>query len=325
MATRSKTAATLAAVLLLAFAATLRAQTYPTKPITIIVPFPPGGSSEILMRIVAQKASEGIGQQMIIDMRPGGGGATGAVAVKRSSPDGYTIMQANLGSHGANTVLVENLPYDPIKDFKPITQMWVFPSVLVVPSTSQAKSVAELVAMARSRPSGINYASQGVGSGGHILGAMFKSVSGAPMVHVPYKGAGPAVIDVAAGRVDMIFAAYPSTSSFVKEGRLRLLAVSGSTRIKALPEVASIAEAGFPGVDLDTWFGMVAPAGTPDAIIARLRTELVKAVHDPKVEARMYEDAVQPKTSSPAEFAALIAADIGRLAKLAKELGAKGD
>jgi len=172
------------AALLLASTATL-AQTYPSKSITVIVPFPPGASSDTLMRIVGQKFSENVGQQLVIENRPGGGGATGAVAAKNATPDGYTLMQVNLGSHAANTVLTQNLPYDPIKDFKPITQMWVFPSVLAVPAASPAHSVAELIALAKSRPNGITFASQGVGSGGHILGAMLRSTTGARLIHIP--------------------------------------------------------------------------------------------------------------------------------------------
>lgn len=323
MSTRNIVVAVLGALLLAPGAAV--AQTYPSKSITVIVPFPPGASSDTLMRIVGQKFSENTGQQLVIENRPGGGGATGAVAAKNAAPDGYTLMQANLGSHAANTVLTQNLPYDPIKDFTPITQMWVFPSVLTVPAASPAKSVAELVALARSKPGGITFASQGVGSGGHILGAMLKSTTGAPMVHIPYKGSAQAVIDIVAGRADFLFAAYASVFSQAKEGRVRLLATSASTRLAALPNLPTMVEAGFRGVDLDTWFGMTAPAGTPDAIVQKLNAELGRAVRDPGVVAKMSELGIQPRSSSPAEFAALIQNDIGRLGKLVKELGAKGD
>ena len=301
------------------------AQSYPSRSITVIVPFPPGASSDTLMRIVGQKFSESAGQQLVIENRPGGGGATGAVVAKQATPDGYVLMQINLGSHAANTVLADKLPYDPVKDFLPITLLWVFPSVLTVPAASPARSVAELVALAKNKPGGISYASQGVGSGGHILGAMLKSTTGAPMIHIPYKGSAQAIIDVVGGRVDLLFAAYASVISQAKEGRVRLLATTASSRLAALPDLPTMAEAGFRGVDLDTWFGMAAPAGTPDAVIQKLHAELVKAVRNPQVVAKMAELGIQPLTSSPPEFAAMIQTDIARLGKLVKELGAKGD
>ena len=302
-----------------------QAQSYPAKPITVIGPFPPGASSDIMMRIVAQKFAENVGQTMILDNRPGGGGATAAVAVKNAAPDGYTLMQVNLGSHAANTVLVDNLPYDPIRDFRPIGLMWIFPSVLAVPAASPAKSVSDLVALARAKPGGLNYGSQGVGSGGHILGAMFKSASGAPMVHVPFKGSAQAVIDLVAGRLDFLFSAYASASGQVRDGRLRLLATTSQTRLAPLPEVPTMAEAGYGGVDLDTWFGMAAPAGTPDAVVQKMQAELEKVVRSPDVIAKMADQGIQAASSSSAAFGALIARDIGRLGALVKELGARGD
>jgi len=262
---------------------------------------------------------------MVVDNRPGGGGATGAVATKNAAPDGYTLMMINLGSHAANTVLVDKLPYDPIRDFKPVSQTWVFPSVLAIPSNSPAKSVADLVALARSKPGGLNYASQGVGSGGHILGAMFKSSTGAAMVHVPFKGAAPAVVDLMAGRVDYLFSAYASVSAQVKDGRLRLLATTAPSRLAPLPDVPTMAEAGFRDVDLDTWFGVAGPAGMPDALVQRMQIEIEKAVRSPDVVAKMADQGVQAVSSSSAAFGALIARDIERLRALVKELGAKGD
>lgn len=314
-----------AAVLLSGSAALAFAQAYPNRAVTMIVPFPPGASSDSMTRLVAQKFTENTGQNMVVDNRPGGGGATGAVATKNATPDGYTLMMINLGSHAANTVLVDKLPYDPIRDFKPITQTWVFPSVLAIPTNSPAKSVAELVALARSKPGGLNYASQGVGSGGHILGAMFKSSTGAPMVHVPFKGAAPAVVDLMAGRVDYLFSAYASVSAQVKDGRLRLLATTAPSRLAPLPEVPTMAEAGFRDVDLDTWFGVAGPVGMPDALVQRMQIEIEKSVRSPDVVAKMADQGVQAVSSSSAAFGALIARDIERLRALVKELDAKGD
>ena len=314
-----------AAVLLSGSAALAFAQGYPNRAVTMIVPFPPGASSDSMTRLVAQKFTENTGQNMVVDNRPGGGGATGAVATKNAAPDGYTLMMINLGSHAANTVLVDKLPYDPIRDFKPVSQTWVFPSVLAIPVGSPAKSVADLVALARSKPGGLNYASQGVGSGGHILGAMFRSSTGATMVHVPFKGAAPAVVDLMAGRVDYLFSSYASVSSQVKDGRLRLLATTASSRLAPLPEVPTMAEAGFRDVDLDTWFGVAGPAGMPDALVQRMQIEIEKAVRSPDVAAKMADQGVQAVSSSSAAFGALIARDIERLRALVKELGAKGD
>lgn len=314
-----------AAVLLSGSAALAFAQAYPNRAVTMIVPFPPGASSDSMTRLVAQKFTENTGQNMVVDNRPGGGGATGAVATKNAAPDGYTLMMINLGSHAANTVLVDKLPYDPIRDFKPVSQTWVFPSVLAIPVGSPAKSVADLVALARSKPGGLNYASQGVGSGGHILGAMFRSSTGATMVHVPFKGAAPAVVDLMAGRVDYLFSSYASVSSQVRDGRLRLLATTASSRLAPLPEVPTMAEAGFRDVDLDTWFGVAGPAGMPDALVQRMQIEIEKAVRSPDVVAKMADQGVQAVSSSSAAFGALIARDIERLRALVKELGAKGD
>ena len=314
-----------AAVLLSGSAALAFAQAYPNRAVTMIVPFPPGASSDSMTRLVAQKFTENTGQNMVVDNRPGGGGATGAVATKNAAPDGYTLMMINLGSHAANTVLVDKLPYDPIRDFKPVSQTWVFPSVLAIPVGSPAKSVADLVALARSKPGGLNYASQGVGSGGHILGAMFRSSTGATMVHVPFKGAAPAVVDLMAGRVDYLFSSYASVSSQVKDGRLGLLATTASSRLAPLPEVPTMAEAGFRDVDLDTWFGVAGPAGMPDALVQRMQIEIEKAVRSPDVVAKMADQGVQAVSSSSAAFGALIARDIERLRALVKELGAKGD
>ena len=314
-----------AAVLLSGSAALAFAQAYPNRAVTMIVPFPPGASSDSMTRLVAQKFTENTGQNMVVDNRPGGGGATGAVATKNAAPDGYTLMMINLGSHAANTVLVDKLPYDPIRDFKPVSQTWVFPSVLAIPVGSPAKSVADLVALARSKSGGLNYASQGVGSGGHILGAMFRSSTGATMVHVPFKGAAPAVVDLMAGRVDYLFSSYASVSAQVKDGRLRLLATTASSRLAPLPEVPTMAEAGFRDVDLDTWFGVAGPAGMPDALVQRMQIEIEKAVRSPDVVAKMADQGVQAVSSSSAAFGALIARDIERLRALVKELGAKGD
>ena len=234
-----------------------------SRPITIVVPFTPGASADNLQRLVAKKVSENTGQVFVMELRGGGGGAIGAVSVKQALPDGHTLFQANAGTHAANVALYPSLAYDPVKDFRPITLMWSFPQVLAVPVDSPVKSIAELVALAKSKPGGLSFASQGTGASGHLLGEMLKARTGAPMVHVPYRGAGPAGVDLAAGRVDFFFVAYASIVSLMQAGKVRPIAVTAQKRMPVLPDVPTTAEAGFAGLALDAWFGLVSPAGRP--------------------------------------------------------------
>jgi tripartite-type tricarboxylate transporter receptor subunit TctC len=297
-----------------------------SRPITIIIPFTPGASSDTLQRLVAKKVTENTGQVLVIESRPGGGGAIGAVAVKQALPDGHTLFQANAGTHAANVALYPTLSYDPIKDFRPITLMWSFPQLLAVPLDSPAKSVAELIGYAKSKPGGLSFASQGTGAGGHLLGEMLKRRTGAPMVHVPYRGAGPAAVDLAAGRVDFFFVAYASVRSFLQAGKVRVLAVTSEKRLPAQPDVPTMAEAGFPGIALDAWFGLVAPAGTPDAVIGKLHGAFSQAVRDPEIVKTLIDqgaEAAAPNT--PAEFAAFIASETEKLGKIVQAAGIKGE
>jgi tripartite-type tricarboxylate transporter receptor subunit TctC len=296
-----------------------------SRPITVIIPFTPGASSDTLQRIVARKVSENTGQTIVVESRPGGGGAVGASAVKVAAPDGHTLFQANAASHAANPALYATLSYDPIKDFKPITLMWSFPQLLAVPLDSPAKSIADLVALASKKPGGLSFASQGTGAGGHLLGEMLRVRTGANMVHVPYRGAGPAALDLAAGRVDFFFVSYSSLLPFLQAGKVRVLAVTAPKRLPALPDAPTVEEAGFAGLQLDTWFGLVAPAATPDAIINKLNAAVVQAVHDPMVVKQMLEQGADPVTDSPAEFAAFMAAQTDEYAKIIKSVGVKGE
>ena len=297
-----------------------------SRPITIIIPFTPGASSDTLQRLVAKKVTENTGQVLVIESRPGGGGSIGAVAVKQALPDGHTLFQANAGTHAANVALYPTLSYDPIKDFRPITLMWSFPQLLAVPLDSPAKSVAELITHAKSKPGGLSFASQGTGAGGHLLGEMLKRRTGAPMVHVPYRGAAPAAVDRAAGRVDFFFVAYSSVRSFLQAGKVRVLAVTSEKRLPAQPDVPTMAEAGFPGIALDAWFGLVAPAGTPDAVIGKLHGAFSQAVRDPEIVKTLIDqgaEAAAPNT--PAEFAAFIASETEKLGKIVQAAGVKGE
>jgi len=316
-------AASLATALLAAPGA--RAELLSSRPITVVIPFTPGASSDTFQRLVAKKVSENTGQTVIIESRPGGGGSVAASAVKRSLPDGHTLFQANSGTHAANVTLYSSLPYDAVKDFAPITLMWSFPSLLVVPADSPAKTVDELAAYAKTKPGGLSYGSQGNGSSGHLLGATFSRHVGAPMVHVPYRGAGPAALDVATGRIDFLWVSYASVLPHYLSGKVRALAVTSKKRLPALPQIPTVAEAGYKGFELDTWFGLVAPAGTPEPVIGKLNAAFVEAVHAPDVVKQMHDQGAEPVTDTPQEFAAYIDSEIKRLGNIVTTLGIKGE
>src|SRR5712692_7420756 len=322
-----KPAAASAAIIALASIASHDAagQLLSSRPITIIIPFTPGASSDLLQRLVAKKVTENTGQVLVIESRPGGGGAIGAVAVKQALPDGHTLFQANAGTHAANAALYPTLSYDPIKDFRPITLMWSFPQLLAVPLDSPAKSVAELIAYAKSKPGGLSFASQGTGAGGHLLGEMLKARTGTNLVHIPYRGAGPAALDLAAGRVDFFFVSYSSLLPFLQAGKVRVLAVTSPEPLPAVPEAPTMRQAGFAGLELDAWFGLVAPAGTPDAVIAKLNSAFVAAIEDPDIIRQITEQGAQPRASTPSEFTAFIASETERIGKIVREVGAKGE
>jgi tripartite-type tricarboxylate transporter receptor subunit TctC len=299
------------------------AQTYPNKPVRFISAFAPGGGSEIALRIVAQKLIDNGWPSVVVENRPGGGGVVAAQATRQSPPDGYTILQADAAAFAINVSLIPNLPYDPVNDFAPIMLTWSFPSVLTVPANLPAKSVAELLAMANSKPGGINYASSGVGSGGHLLGTMLANASRVPMTHVPYKGAGQAMPDVVAGRVDFIFASLASVKQYVEAGSVRVLAVTAKERLKELPDVPTMTEAGYPSVFLDIWFGLVAPLGTPPDIVKVIHADVSKVMHSPDVLKRLADMGLYVTTNTPEEFRAMINGDIARLGQVVREANIK--
>ena len=308
-----------------AMAATLvQAQSFPSKPITWILPFPPGGVTDPVARMVGAKVSESIGQQVIIDNRPGAASIIAAEAVKRAPADGYTLLFGHAGSHAVNQALYTKLSYDPQKDFVPITNLISTTHVLVVPISSPAKTMAELVALAKAQP--LNYGSQGIAAGGHLLGEMFKLRTGAAVNHVPYKGSGPLVQDLLAGRVDLAFDSPITSGPHVRDGKLRALAVASPNHNRNLPGVPTMAEVGYKGLELDFWFGLFAPAGTPPAVVQRLHKEFVAAVNHPDVSKKILDTGLDVTTSrTPEEFAALIAADAARLGKVVKDSGARVD
>jgi tripartite-type tricarboxylate transporter receptor subunit TctC len=296
---------------------------YPSRPITLLVPFPPGGSADVVIRPVAAKVAEALKQPIVIDNRSGGGGNIAAQVTKQAAPDGYTLFLTNMGVMSVNPILSPELNIDPVKDFQPITPIISFPHILVVPPDSPVKTVADLAALAKTKPGGLSFGSQGVGSGGQILGEMFKTRLGVPMVHVPYRGAAPAATDIMAGRLDFLFTSYISIGEQAKAGKLRIIAIGGPKRIDAEPEIPTMAEAGFPGLDLEMWHGMVAPAGTPAAIVKRLNEEFIKATRDPDILRIVVPQATDVFVGTPAEFGKRIAADTERLGEVIRAAGIK--
>ena len=306
-----------------ACAAPSRADDYPTRPITILVPFPAGGSSDIVMRLVAAKAAEALKQPIIIENRAGAAGNVAAMAIKNAQPDGYLLMMGHTGSHAINATLYSDLKFDPVKDFTPITGLIAFNTILTVPAASPAKTPAELVVHAKTRPEGLSYASQGVGTGGHLLGVLFAKHAGVNLVHVPYRGIAPAVTDIVAGRVDMLFAAYLSSGPHVETGKLRLLAIAGTQRHPRLPDLPTMSEAGFPEVQMQQWFGLFAPAKTPASIVQKLNAEFVKALRSDEVRDKVLPQVAFVIPTTPDELGAIVARDIVRLGQVVKDSGAK--
>ena len=300
-----------------------RADDYPSRPITIIVPFPPGGSSDIVMRLVAHKVSESTKQTIIIENRAGAGGNVAAMAIKNAPPDGYLLMMGHTGTHAINPSLYTDLKFDPVKDFQPITALISFNNILVVPDASPAKSAADLVALAKTKPGGLSYGSQGVGTGGHLLGVLFAKQAGIDLVHVPYRGIAPAVTDTVAGRMDLLFASYVSFGGHAEAGRLRMLAIASTERHPKIPDVPTMGEAGYPDVQMQQWFGLFAPAGTPMPIVNKLNAEFVKALHSDEVKDKMLPQVVFVTPSTPEQLGDMVKRDIVRLSQVVKESGAK--
>jgi tripartite-type tricarboxylate transporter receptor subunit TctC len=300
-----------------------RADDFPARPITILVPFPPGGSSDIVMRLVAAIASETLAQPIVIENRAGGAGNVAAMAIKNAAPDGYLLMMGHTGTHAINPTLYADLRFDPVKDFQPITALIAFNNILMVPAASPAHSVADLVALAKSRPEGLSYASQGIGTGGHILGELFAKHAGIKLVHVPYRGIAPALTDTVAGRMDMLFSSYISAAGYVESGRLRMLAVAGRERHPRIADVPTMAEEGYPDVQMQQWFGLFAPVGTPAPVVARLNGAFVAALNREEIRSRLQSEVATVIPGTPDELAAMVARDVVRLGQVVRESGAQ--
>jgi tripartite-type tricarboxylate transporter receptor subunit TctC len=315
----------LVGAVLLAAASVAAAQPFPSRPITVVVPFPPGGVTDSSVRLIGQKITENTGQTVIVDNRPGAGGQIGADAVKKARPDGYTVFLSNIGSHGINETLYSKLSYEPLKDFESVTLLFSSANLVVVPPSSPAKNMAELIAQAKSMNGKMTYASQSIGSGGHISGEIVKSKNKIELVHVPYKGSAPALIDIVAGRVDFLFDPIITALPFAKDGRLRALGITSDKRSPLAPEIPTLREQGFTGYDVNPWFGISAPAGTPKDVIARLNAEFRKAMTNPELVKRMTEQGIDISTGTPEEYTAFIKAETARWGEVVKVSGAKAD
>ncbi|MGJ7530728.1 Bug family tripartite tricarboxylate transporter substrate binding protein [Variovorax sp. GB1P17] len=300
------------------------AQAYPTKPITIIVPFPPGGIADPVARLVSRQLADVLGQAVIIDNKPGGGGQIAAAAAKHAPPDGHTLFMGTMGTQALNSHLFAKLAYAP-SDFIPITPLVQTPHWLIVHQDSPLKSVADLVASSKTKPEGLTFASQGIGTGGQLLGEMLKGAASIPGTHVPYRGSAPALQDLLGNRVDFFFDSVSTSLPFVREGKLRVLAVATSKRLAQAPDVPTLAELGYPGLELSFWFGMFAPAGTPPAIINRLNTELAKIMRSSALRQATEPIGLEVVVSSPAELTARIEAESRTWGKVIKAASIRAD
>lgn len=306
-------------------AAQAQTQTFPTKPIKIVVPFPPGGTTDVLARVIGQEMTKSWGQQVIVDNRPGAGGNTGSDVVAKSPADGYTLLMGTVGTHGINVSLYKKMPYDAVKDFAPVTLVASVPNLLVVHPSVPAKSVKELISHAKANPGKLNFASAGNGTSIHLSGEMFKTMTGVQMQHVPYKGSAPAVTDLLGGQVNMMFDNMPSALPHVKGGKLRALAVTSAKRSPAAPDVPTMAEAGVPGYEATSWFGILAPAGTPKDIVTKLNKEIARILAMPEIKEKLSAQGAEPVGNTPEQFAAHIKAEIKKWEGVVKASGAQLD
>lgn len=300
------------------------AQAYPGRPVRFIVPYVPGGGTDFVGRTIAQKLADAWGNPVVVENRPGGGTNIGSEIVARAAPDGYTLLIGGV-PNTANMSLFQKLPYDVVRDFAPVILLDTAPNILAVHPSVPAQSVRALIALAKSRAGALTYASAGIGSSNHLSGELFRIMAGIDIVHVPYKGGGAAVTDLIAGQVSMYFGTTPSTLPFVKSGRLRALGVTTAKRTVAAPELPTIAEAGLPGYEQAAWHGLLAPAGTPEAVIAKLHAEVSRVLRAPDVLERFAAQGIDVIGGSSAEFAAFIRQDVAKYAKLVKTAGIRID
>jgi len=310
---------------LLAASALVHAQSWPSRPIRYIVPFAPGGTTDILGRMVAAGLSSSLGQPVVVENKPGQAGSIGAAELARAAPDGYTIGGGTISSHAINATLYPKLPYDPLKDFAPITMLATLPNMLVVHPSLGVASVQELIALLKANPDKYSFGSAGNGTSQHISGELFKIMTGVSMQHIPYKGSGPMITDLLGGTIGMSFENITTAYPPAKAGRLKALAVTSAKRSFVAPEVPTLAESGLPGYDISSWQAMYAPAGLPRDIVARLHAETVKVLRFPENQKKLADLGLDPGGMAPEELGALMRAEIPRLGKVVKESGARVD
>jgi tripartite-type tricarboxylate transporter receptor subunit TctC len=306
---------------LIFLAGAVHAQSYPSRPVRVIVPFPPGGTTDIVARLVAERLGAALGQPAVIENRGGAGGALGAAEIARAAPDGYTLGLATVSTHGVNPAINPKLAYDALRDFTPISNLASVPNVVSAHPALGIADVKQLVERAKASPGKITYASAGNGSLSHMLGELFKVSTTTDLLHVPYKGVGPALNDTLGGQVNILFDNLPSSLPHIQSGKLRALAVSSAARLDVLPDVPTFAEAGVPQLNDPSWFGLVGPAKLPDAVLARVHEAVTKALAAPEVRERMRQAGAVPAGNAPAEFAAQIRTELERHKRVAAERG----
>ena len=301
------------------------AQGYPAKPVKLVVPFPPGGSLDFAGRLIAQKLTEAWSQSVVVENKPGAGGNIGADLVAKAPADGYTILLGALSTHAVNPNLYARMPYDAVRDFAPITLIAVTPNVLVVNANSPVRNVVEFIAYTKANPGKLSFGSGSNGSAGHLAGELYKVETGTDAVHIPYKGGAPATQALLAGDTQFMFDNLANAMAQVKAGKLRALAVTTARRSSLAPDLPTMAEAGLPGFDISTWYGLFAPAGTPSAIVAKWNADVTKILNAPDVRARFVADGAEPAPDTPEQFSQFIAAELAKYARIVKASGAKVD
>jgi tripartite-type tricarboxylate transporter receptor subunit TctC len=291
----------------------------------MVIPFAPGGANDVIGRLVGMKLTEALGQQVIVENRGGAGGSIGADLIAKAPPDGYNLLLGNIANLSVNPTLYRKLPYHPLTDFQPITLIAKIPNILAVHPSLPVRSVKDLIALAKAKPGSLAFGTGGSGSGSHLTAEYFKLLAKVDMVHVPYKGVGPALVDLLAGQTSLVFAAVPGVASYIKAGRLRALGVSSAKRLQVFPEVPTIEQAGVPGFEATLWYGVLAPAGPPAPIVTKLHATLVRALQTSDMRERLAADGSEPVGNTPEEFLAFIKSEIGRWAPVIKASGARVD
>jgi tripartite-type tricarboxylate transporter receptor subunit TctC len=313
----------LTACFILAFSCAAAAQDYPNRPIRLVVTVPPGGAADFIARLVGGKIAESLGQPVLVENRGGAGGTIAADAVAKAAPDGYTLLQNSITTHGVGPHLYAKLPYDPVKDFAPVSGLALLPLIMAVNADLPFRNVQELIS--HSKSNALNFASSGNGGAPHMAAELFKSVTGAPLTHVPYKGSGPAVADLVGGRVQIMFDAAPSLIAHIRSGRLRVLGAASTERNRLLPEVPTFGELGYPKVAVSLWYGLLAPAGTPKPVVEKLNREAAKALTSPDVRDKLQAQGAEPMPGTPEAFASFMQEEMAKWAPVVKQAGVKLD